>query len=67
MIQKLERNAYRGEYLGYQGLQKEHFKIFAALANSAKAYLIKRPAGIVSTSEMQKTIVDLLEKQFAKT
>ncbi len=60
LFQRLERNAYRGEYLGYSGLQKEHFKLFAGIANATKAFLIKRPGVGDSILGMQKTILELL-------
>jgi hypothetical protein len=55
LFQRLERNAYRGEYIGFSGLQKEHFMLFSRIANTAKTILISRPAdenSIVLVAEM---------------
>jgi energy-coupling factor transporter ATP-binding protein EcfA2 len=43
LFQRLERNAYRGEYLVFAGLQKEHFKLFSRIATNSKTILISRP------------------------
>ena len=43
LFQRLERNAYRGEYLGFTGLQKEHFTLFTCIATATKTVLISRP------------------------
>jgi len=55
LFQRLERNAYRVEYIGFSGLQKEHFMLFSRIANTAKTILISRPAdedSIESVAEM---------------
>ena len=61
LFQRLERNAYRGEYLGYTGLQKEHFKLFAGLANGTQAFLLKRPSKLESISDIQKIMIELIQ------
>ena len=55
LFQRLERNAYRGEYIGFSGLQKEHFTVFSRIANTAKTMLISRPTdenSIATVAEM---------------
>lgn len=56
LFQRLERNAYRGEYLGFAGLKKEHFNLFTCIANSAKAVLISRPSNQNSVEQLLDAI-----------
>ena len=53
LFQRLEQNAYRGEYLGYANLKFEHFNLFTQLANQSKSFLIQR-------SEEDDTIDDIV-------
>jgi len=56
LFQRLERNAYRGEYLGFAGLKKEHFKLFTCIANSTKTVLVLRPSNENSIEELLDAI-----------
>lgn len=62
LFQKLESNAYRGEFLGSIDLRQEHFKLFADLANQVKGYLVVRPEGIQSVEEITDVVTEVLEK-----
>jgi hypothetical protein len=65
LFQRLERNAYRGEYLGFAGLKKEHFKLFTCIANSTKAVLVSRPSNENSIEELLNVISgEMQEKVF---
>lgn len=55
LFQKLESNAYRGEYLAGFDLKRSHFELFTSLANQLKSYVIERPKDI-------NTIVELADK-----
>ncbi len=57
LFQRLERNAYRGEYIGFSGLQKEHFTLFSRIANTTKTMLISRPADENSIAAVAEIIV----------
>jgi hypothetical protein len=57
---KLESNAYRGEYLGFSDLQKEHFMLFAQLAKHSGCYLLKRPLTGNFVDEVAQKIINLL-------
>ena len=57
LFQRLERNAYRGEYIGFSGLQKEHFTVFSRIANTTKTMLISRPADENSIAAVAEIIV----------
>jgi len=63
LFQKLEANAYRGEYLGSIDLRQEHFKLFADLANQVKGYLVVRPEDLNSVNEITDLVEDVLEKK----
>ncbi|MEY4571813.1 MAG: hypothetical protein RLZ10_1024 [Bacteroidota bacterium] len=63
LFQKLEANAYRGEYLGSVDLRQEHFELFADLANQVKGYLVVRPEDLNSVDEITDLVVDVLEKK----
>ncbi len=62
LFQKLESNAYRGEFLGSIDLRQEHFKLFADLANQVKGYLVVRPEGLYSVEEITNIVTEVLEK-----
>ncbi len=61
LFQRLERNAYRGEYLGFAGLQKEHFKLFTSIATTTKTTLISRPFPENSIEGVLDAILDELQ------
>jgi energy-coupling factor transporter ATP-binding protein EcfA2 len=60
LFKRLERNAYRGEYLGFTGLQKEHFMLFTCIANTTKTMLISRPISENSIDEVIEAILNEL-------
>ena len=62
LFQKLESNAYRGEFLGRIDLRQEHFKLFADLANQVKGYLVVRPEGLHSVEEITNIVTEVLKK-----
>jgi hypothetical protein len=60
LFTKLESNAYRGEYLGFSDLKKEHFMLFAQLANQSACFLLKRPSTGNFIQEVAWKIINLL-------
>ena len=60
LFQLLEANAYRGEYLGFSDLKKEHFTVFAQLANQARCFVLKRPTSGDFVKEVADKIINLL-------
>jgi hypothetical protein len=60
LFTKLESNAYRGEYLGFSDLKKEHFILFTQLANQSACYLLKRPLTGNFVDEVAQKIINLL-------
>lgn len=60
LFQLLEANAYRGEYLGFSDLKKEHFMLFTQLANQARCFVLKRPASGNFVLEVAEKIINLL-------
>ena len=60
LFQLLEANAYRGEYLGFSDLKKEHFMLFTQLANQARCFVLKRPASGNFVQEVADKIINLL-------
>ncbi len=60
LFQLLEANAYRGEYLGFSDLKKEHFTVFAQLANQARCFVLKRPTSGNFVKEVADKIINLL-------
>ena len=60
LFQLLEANAYRGEYLGFSDLKKEHFMVFTQLANQARCYTLKRPSSGNFVQEVADKIINLL-------
>jgi hypothetical protein len=60
LFQLLEANAYRGEYLGFSDLKKEHFMLFSQLANQARCFVLKRPASGNFVQEVSGKIINLL-------
>lgn len=62
LFQELDKNAYRGEYLGASSMKKEHFSFFTELANQVTCFTITRPASKQSHDEMLAIISDELSK-----
>jgi hypothetical protein len=60
LFTKLESNAYRGEYLSFSDLKKEHFMLFTQLANQSACYLLKRPLTGNFVDEVAQKIINLL-------
>jgi len=60
LFTRLESNAYRGEYLGFSDLKKEHFILFTQLANQAACFMLKRPASGNFVKEVAEKIINLL-------
>ena len=60
LFQLLEANAYRGEYLGFSDLKKEHFTVFTQLANQARCFVLKRPVSGNFVQEVAEKIINLL-------
>jgi energy-coupling factor transporter ATP-binding protein EcfA2 len=60
LFTRLESNAYRGEYLSFSDLKKEHFMLFTQLANQSVCYLLKRPLKGNFVDEVAQKIINLL-------
>jgi energy-coupling factor transporter ATP-binding protein EcfA2 len=60
LFQLLEANAYRGEYLGFSDLKKEHFMLFTQLANQTRCFVLKRPTSGNFVKEVAEKIINLL-------
>ncbi len=60
LFQLLEANAYRGEYLSFSDLKKEHFTVFTQLANQSRCFVLKRPASGNFVQEVAEKIINLL-------
>lgn len=60
LFQLLEANAYRGEYLGFSDLKKEHFMVFTQLANQTCCFVLKRPSSGNFVQEVADKIINLL-------
>jgi hypothetical protein len=60
LFTRLESNAYRGEYLGFSDLKKEHFMLFTQLANQSACYVLKRPSAGNFVQEVAGKIINLL-------
>lgn len=60
LFTRLESNAYRGEYLGFSDLRKEHFLLFTQLANQSACYVLKRPSTGNFVQEVAGEIIKLL-------
>ena len=56
LFQELDRNAYRGEYIGATDLRREHFDFFSRLANQVPCFRIERPSQGVDPSLIVKMI-----------
>jgi hypothetical protein len=62
LFQELDKNAYRGEYLGASLMKMEHFSFFTELANQVTCFTITRPASKQSHDEVLAIISDELSK-----
>ena len=60
LFTRIESNAYRGEYLGFSDLKKEHFMLFTQLANQSACYVLKRPSAGNFVPEVAMKIINLL-------
>lgn len=60
LFKRLESNAYRGEYLGFSDLKREHFMLFTQLANQSACFLLKRPSYGNFVKEVAQKIINLL-------
>jgi len=60
LFKQLESNAYRGEYLEFSDLKKEHFMLFTQLANQSACYVLKRPIVGNFVHEVVGKIINLL-------
>jgi len=60
LFTQLESNAYRGEYLGFSDLKKEHFMLFTQLANQSACFVLKRPSVGNFVEEVAQKIINLL-------
>jgi hypothetical protein len=60
LFTRLESNAYRGEYLGFSDLKKEHFMLFTQLANQSACFVLKRPSAGNFVQEVAQKIINLL-------
>jgi hypothetical protein len=63
LFQKLESNAYRGEYLGAVDLKKEHFDLFSKFAKQVKGFVIKRPLDVDSIDQITRLVKDAIEQE----
>ena len=61
LFTRLESNAYRGEYLGFSDLRKEHFMLFTQLANQSACFVLKRPSAGNFVQEVAQKIINLLD------
>jgi len=61
LFSRLESNAYRGEYLGFSDLKKDHFMLFTQLANQSACFVLKRPSIGNFVDEVAQKIINLLK------
>jgi hypothetical protein len=61
LFTRLESNAYRGEYLVFSDLKKEHFMLFTQLANQSACFVLKRPSIGNFVDEVAQKIINLLK------
>lgn len=65
LFQRLEANAYRGEYLGIVDLRHEHFNLFSSLANQLRGFTIIRPEGEDSIDYITASVVEKINQHFS--
>jgi energy-coupling factor transporter ATP-binding protein EcfA2 len=63
LFQKLESNAYRGEYLGELDIKQSHFALFTKLANQITGYIIERPKDINTTKELSNRVEEIIRNK----
>jgi hypothetical protein len=64
LFQKLESNAYRGEYLGGMDLKQSHFELFSSLAKQLKGYVIERPNDVNTMNELSDKLEEIIKNKF---
>jgi energy-coupling factor transporter ATP-binding protein EcfA2 len=64
LFQKLESNAYRGEYLGVLDLKQSHFELFTSLANQLNGYVIERPEDYNTIEEVTNKVEEIISIKF---
>jgi energy-coupling factor transporter ATP-binding protein EcfA2 len=64
LFQKLESNAYRGEYLGVLDLKQSHFELFTSLANQLNGYVIERPEDCNTIVEVTNYVEEIIRNTF---
>jgi len=64
LFQKLESNAYRGEYLGVLDLKQSHFELFTSLANQLNGYVIERPEDCNTIEEVTNYVEEIIRNTF---
>lgn len=62
LFQELDKNAYRGEYLGATDLKREHFEFFSQLANQVPSYELIRPLNMNS----HVGVIQLISEELSK-
>jgi energy-coupling factor transporter ATP-binding protein EcfA2 len=64
LFQKLESNAYRGEYLGGMDLKQSHFELFSSFAKQLQGYVIERPNDVNTMNELSDKVVEIIKNKF---
>jgi hypothetical protein len=65
LFQRLEANAYRGEYLGIVDLRHEHFNLFSSLANQVRGFTVIRPEGEDSVEHITTSVIEKINQYFS--
>ncbi len=63
LFQKLESNAYRGEYLGGLDLKQSHFELFTSLANQLKGYVLERPKDMNTIVKLSNQVEEIIRNE----
>lgn len=63
VFQKLDSNAYRGEYLGGMDLRQSHFELFSRLAKQVQGYIIERPNDNNTMNELSDKVVEIIKNR----
>ncbi len=66
LFQKLESNAYRGEYLGGMDLKQSHFELFSSFAKQLQGYVIERPNDVNTMNELSDKVDEIIKNKFLK-
>jgi hypothetical protein len=64
LFQKLESNAYRGEYLRVLDLKQSHFELFTRLANQLNGYVVERPEDCNTIVEVTNYVEEIMRNTF---